>query len=77
MRFHPSGWPGVVLLISLAAAAHAGRFEILPSLFPGFQTEGVAVSADGSGRRSELSTQHSVLRTSPSNPNSETRNPNQ
>jgi probable HAF family extracellular repeat protein len=27
---------------------YGGRFEVLPSLFPGFQTEGVAVSADGS-----------------------------
>jgi probable HAF family extracellular repeat protein len=48
MRFHPGGWLGGVLLFCLAWTAYGGRFEILPSLYAGFQTEGVAVSADGS-----------------------------
>lgn len=47
MRPHLSIGMGV-LVLSMACAAYGGRWEILPPVFPGYQTEGVAVSADGS-----------------------------
>jgi probable HAF family extracellular repeat protein len=48
MHLRKLGWSTAIGLLCLATLARAGRFEVLPSLSPGFQTEGVAVSADGS-----------------------------
>ena len=47
MRWH-SGSGFAVSFLFITCSAYAGSWEILPPLFPGYQTEGVAVSADGS-----------------------------